>query len=593
MQRRSPRVIQVTTMVVLTIIVGVFYLALREETGKLLHRNFCSADQFDQAVCSQDDPTRAAPMSCTIITASQGDIALFANNEDYSLPDTHYWIKPGSDHTYGAIYFGFDNYNFPPQGGINEMGLAYDINGLPAMALNPHPELPSAPVKLGEYMLARAATVDEAIELLSGLYWGQSLGGQIHIADATGAAAVMSAGPDGELAFTRKDQGDGYLVSTNFNLAYPQNGTEPCWRYDTATRMLDRIFKRSILDVEQLRMILDAVHVEGPGSNTLYSNIFDLREGVIYLYHWHQFDEVVVLDVEESLAGGASSGSIRSLFSQETVDEAAAAYDHYLGIPDRWRNVAQIYLGITAVSLVVMLGAMTRVSPMSWRMRIVWLFAGVFLGPLGLLAFLLSTRGIRRDEDAPGSTAPWRAALAGSAYSLVGYGMAWLLTLAGMILFIGDFTPRQLQGFMYAVPLLIGLLLFRTPLIAVRRKNGFWDALRRSMLPEFIALNFACAGFFPAAFLPVRLFFTETPGPGEPLLWFTLLMGVVAGFLTLIPLNMWISYRGATGEGRQLSSGGEPIGAAGDSLTLRNAWYLAIASFALYLGAVYATFMKM
>jgi predicted choloylglycine hydrolase len=592
MVKRTARAIQVTTMVVLPVIVGFLCLTMREETGSLLHRNASSADDFDQAICRQDDLARAAPMSCTILTASQGDIALFANNEDYISPDTIYWTRPGSDQTYGAIYLGFDDF-IQPQGGINEMGLAYDINGLPAMALNPHPELPSAPVKIGEYMLERAATVDEAIELLSGLSWGQSLRGQIHIADATGAAAVMSAGPDGELAFTRKDQGDGYLVSTNFNLAYPQNGTEFCWRYDTATRMLDRIFKRSILDVEQLRMILDAVHVEGPASNTVYSNIFDLRQGVIYLYHWHQFDEAVVLDVEESLTQGASSGRIRSLFSQETVDEAAAAYDHYLGIPDRWTNVAQIYLGITAVSLVVLLWLITRVSPMSWRMRLVWFLGGVFLGPIGLLVFLLSTHGVRGDLDAGGPTAPWQVALAGSVYSLVGYGGAWLLTLAGMILFIGDFTPRQLQGFMYSVPLLIGLLLFRVPLVSMRRKKGFWDALRRSMLPEFIALNFACAGFFPAAFLPVRLFFTETPGPGEPLFWFTLMMGVVAGFLTLIPLNMWISYRGATGEVRQLSSGGEPLGAAGDSLTLRNAWYLALASFALYLGTVYLALRKL
>jgi hypothetical protein len=592
MQRRSPRVIQVTTMVVLTIIVGVFYLALREEPGKLLHRNVCSADQFDQAVCSQDDLAQAAPMSCTIITASQGDIALFANNEDWTSPNTYYWIRPGSDQTYGAIFFGFVEF-LPPQGGINEMGLAYDINGLPAMPLNLHPKLPSAPVKIGEYMLERAATVDEAIELLSGLSWGQTLRGQIHIADATGAAAVMSAGADGELTFTRKEQGDGYLVSTNFNLAYPQNGSEPCWRYDTATRMLDKIFKRSVLDVEQLRMILDAVHQEGPSFNTVYSNIFDLRQGVIYLYHWYQFDEAVVLDVEESLSQGASSGRIRSLFSQETVDEAAAAYDYYLGIPDRWRNVAQIYLRITAVSLVGMLWLMTRVSPMSWRMRLVWFLGGVFLGPIGLLVFLLSTHGVRGDQDARGPSAPWRVALAGSVYSLVGYGVAWLLALAGMILFMDDWTLRQLPGFMYAASLLIGLLFFRAPLVAVRLKNGFWDALRRSLLPEFIALNFACAGFIPVTFLPIRVFFTAEPGGPDPLLWFTLMMGILAGLVALIPWNLWIAYRGADGGNRQLSSGAEPLGSAGDLLTLRNAWYLALASFALFLGAVYATFMKM
>lgn len=91
----------------------------------------------------------------------------------------------------------------------------------------------------------------------------------------------------------------------------------------------------------------------------------------------------------------------------------------------------------------------------------------------------------------------------------------------------------------------------------------------------------------------MRLFFTETIGPGEPLLWFTLMMGVAAGFLALIPFNMWISYRSASGEARQVSSGTEPLGCAGDSLNIRNAWYLAFASFAMYLGTVYATFMKM
>jgi len=105
-------------MVVLPIIVGFLYLALREETGKLLYWNASTADQVNQAACSQDDPAQAAPMSCTIITASQGDVALFGNNEDWISPDTYYWIKPGTSRTFGAIYFGFDEI-IPPQGGIN------------------------------------------------------------------------------------------------------------------------------------------------------------------------------------------------------------------------------------------------------------------------------------------------------------------------------------------------------------------------------------------------------------------------------------------------------------------------------------------
>ena len=65
---------------------------------------------------------------------------------------------------------------------------------------------------------------------------------QIHLADASGDAVVISAGPDGEVAYTRKLPGNGYLVSTNFNLANPGNGTKS-WRYDKATALLAELLK--------------------------------------------------------------------------------------------------------------------------------------------------------------------------------------------------------------------------------------------------------------------------------------------------------------------------------------------------------------
>lgn len=69
-----------------------------------------------------------------------------------------------------------------------------------------------------------------------------SLWFQVHLADATGDAVVISAGKDGELAFTRKQKGDKYLISTNFNVANPENCYNyPCWRYDIGAEMMDEI----------------------------------------------------------------------------------------------------------------------------------------------------------------------------------------------------------------------------------------------------------------------------------------------------------------------------------------------------------------
>lgn len=274
------------------------------------------------------------PGSCTIFTASYGKKVFFGNNEDYNKPKTYYWIEPGTIGNYGVVYFGFENFNL--QGGINEKGLSFDANALPESRLNPHPELPSPPSEwVVKTIMKRAATVKEAINI-AGLYqrknWGMPLKYQIIIADSKGDAVVISAGADGELAFTRKKQGDGYLVSTNFNRANPENAwSYPCWRYNKAVEMLEKIDDENDLTADYFKSILDAVHVEGAYSNTLYSNIFDLRKGTIYLYHWHQYDEVVILNVAEQLARGKLCIRISDLFSQETVNKALTEYREYKG----------------------------------------------------------------------------------------------------------------------------------------------------------------------------------------------------------------------------------------------------------------------
>jgi len=267
------------------------------------------------------------PESCTIFTASCGDTVFFGNNEDYTNPNTYYWVSPSTVQFYGGVYFGYDN--FSPQSGINEKGLAFDYNALPKAALTPHPELPPLRGNPGFIILRECATVEEAIAMAQSYSWGTSLQYQIHLADAAGDAVVISAGPDGEIAFTRKE--DGYLVSTNFNLAhYQRNEREGlCWRYDTAVEMLEKIRNEDDLTTEYARSILDAVHAEGASSNTLYSNIFDLKNGTIYLYYWHQFDEVATLSVQEELAKDPPYTRIADLFSQETVEKASREYQRY------------------------------------------------------------------------------------------------------------------------------------------------------------------------------------------------------------------------------------------------------------------------
>lgn len=278
--------------------------------------------------------------ACTILTVTQDDIVLFGNNEDYSNPNTCYWVVPSQNGTYGGVYFGFDD--FWPQGGVNEMGLAFDINALPEAPLNPHPELPGLDDYEGYIVLQNCATVDEAVELVKKFNWGKAMWGQIHFADAKGDAVVVSAGPDRELSFTRKEIGEGFLVSTNFNLAFTPDDERMglCWRYDKAVELL-KIGRDEDLTTDFVKDVLDAVHVEGANINTLYSNIFDLRNGVIYVYYFHQYDEVVKLNVTDEIANTKEPVPLKNLFSDMIVERASKEHSGYV-FQDKIGNVLEI-----------------------------------------------------------------------------------------------------------------------------------------------------------------------------------------------------------------------------------------------------------
>ena len=176
---------------------------------------------------------------CSIFMASLNGQVLFGNSIDDGNPNTYYEIVPARQPLdYGFITLGFNR----PQGGLNEAGLAFDTNAVSPAPLNPEPDLPShpeGPIGIVTEMLRTAATVEEALGIARSYSWGEELRNQWFFADASGDAVVISAGAEGELAFTRKPFGNGYLISTNINrtkegLIRAAGDTEPSSECSTA-----------------------------------------------------------------------------------------------------------------------------------------------------------------------------------------------------------------------------------------------------------------------------------------------------------------------------------------------------------------------
>jgi hypothetical protein len=55
------------------------------------------------------------------------------------------------------------------------------------------------------------------------------------------------------------------------------------------------------------------------GSPTLYSNVYNLDNQIIYLYLYHDYDNPVIIDLEEELSQGLHAYEIAALFPSDTV----------------------------------------------------------------------------------------------------------------------------------------------------------------------------------------------------------------------------------------------------------------------------------
>jgi len=551
-------------------------------------QNACGYEHSEEAIFSD-----LTPESCTIFTASFGDTVLFGNNEDWINPNTYYWVVPPTSEDYGVVYFGFDN--FWPQGGINEKGLAYDVNALPKAALNPHPELPKVKNPFSEF-LRKCSTVEEVIDRVKSHSWESAWRAQLHVADRTGDAVIISAGPDGEIAFTRKQKGNGYLVSTNFNRANPKNGRYPCWRYDTAVTMLEKIQDEGDLTADYFRSILDSVHQEGPSANTVYSNAFDLKHGIIYLYHWHQFDEVVTLNVAEEIAKAPSPTPIRDLFSQDTIDQALKEYLAYQKKIAAWENVLWVWLILAAGSLVVLIWDFAHGPRVLWRLRLVWVLVVAFFGPLGLMSYSYSCRQPLRSPDMQAAMAKWKCAFGETMFGVVGHaiGIALAFSTFYLILSFSESSPLSIALRLYGLPLIVGLLIFQAPFMTFMMGSPYLNAVARRFITEVISLNFVLVGMLPVGGILMSLCEKHLGmrGPGSALFWGVIIICAFAGALTVYPFNVWMAHHGlgclpvhlfAEGGTRQEKS-------TMVLPSLRNAWGALFLSFALLSGAVVLLF---
>ena len=249
--------------------------------------------------------------ACTIFYACDGNLCLGGNNEDWSDPNTFMWFKPAAPREFGRVYFGFAN--GWPQGGMNDQGLFFD-----GAATEPNP-IATTKAKnpfradLLDLVMRTCATVDEALDLLEQYEIPFMVHAMLLFGDRYGHSAIY----EGDDILHRPDD-TRHHVLTNYYQSRLSAAESNCRRHYAAEKIFtDKFGHDKQLTIDLMKSVLDATHQEGKFP-TMYSNVYDLTNGIIHLYHNHNFDKAVTINLADELTKGGHRVELAALFESHS-----------------------------------------------------------------------------------------------------------------------------------------------------------------------------------------------------------------------------------------------------------------------------------
>jgi CubicO group peptidase (beta-lactamase class C family) len=214
-----------------------------------------------------------------------------------------------------------------------------------------------------------------------------------------------------------------------------------------------------------------------------------------------------------------------------------------------------------------------------------WVPATALFGPLGLVAYLLfHGRPARAPQR---GLSPWRQALGASMVSVAGYAIGWVLAIYLFVYVIGSPGPAVILAISYGLPLAIGLLLMRAPLLASRQGGHYGLAVYHGALAEVISWNLAFAGMFPTAVFLLDRWFPQTVEMGSPMFLITIALMAMAGLVMVYLYDVWAARRGFAGWPGRWTAEATAAGSHTVTVpTMGQAWWVLLLSIALLVASL-------
>lgn len=239
--------------------------------------------------------------SCTVFYYSNGGKTLIGSNEDWKNPFSKVWFIPGDNDHHGKVYFGFKEGGV--QSGMNDQGLFFDGFATSYTEVTQSEGKEVYHGNLVERAMSECSTVEEVIDLFQRYNLKFMERSMFMFGDRKGNSAII----EGDEIILKEGH---YQICTNFYQSKTERDSIVCLRYLEAEKMLEG---KNDVDLNLARRILANTHQEGKYP-TQYSSIYDLNEGKIYLYHFHNYENTMVFDLDTELKKGKHSYDLSELF---------------------------------------------------------------------------------------------------------------------------------------------------------------------------------------------------------------------------------------------------------------------------------------
>jgi len=220
------------------------------------------------------------------------------------------------------------------------------------------------------------------------------------------------------------------------------------------------------------------------------------------------------------------------------------------------------WFGLVAISVAYVAWDAYRNNPELTVMKWGWVLVTLYLGPVALMLYVLSCK-----EPAPGTHEQfiqplWKQSLGSTIHCVAGdatgiIAAATITGLLGLPMAI-DLAIEYIAGFGF------GLFIFQSLFMKDMMGGSYWAAVRQSLVPEWLSMNFMMAGMFPTMVVLMMGRDMRAMEPTQLTFWGAMSAAVLVGLVVAYPVNVWMVQKGlkhGMGTQRALGKGGHTMAA--------------------------------